>query len=74
MMFQLWDEESANLLGSYSTEDAALSIVRDVVEKHGREAIDAILLIRDDTEEQLTEIASGVALVDLALARTSPAA
>ena len=34
-MFQLWDEESANLLGSYSTEDAALSIVRDVVEKHG---------------------------------------
>jgi hypothetical protein len=73
-MFQLWDEESANLVGSYSTEDAALSIVRDAVEKHGREAIDTILLLREDAGEQLTEIAAGVALVDLALARTSPAA
>lgn len=73
-MYQLWDEESANLLGSNTTEDAALSIVRDAVEKHGREAIDTILLLREDAGEQFTTIAAGVALVDLALARTSPAA
>lgn len=73
-MFQLWDEESANLVGSYSTEDAALSIVRDAVEKHGRGAIESILLLREDAGGQLTEIAVGIALVDLALERTSPAA
>jgi hypothetical protein len=73
-MFQLWEAESANLVSSYPTEDAALAVVRTAVEKHGREALDTIVLLREGARGRLTKVAEGAALADLALARTSPAA
>ena len=74
MMFQLWEAESANLVGSYATEEDALIVVRNAIEKHGREALDTIVLVREGARGRLTTIAEGAALADLALARTSPAA
>lgn len=73
-MFQLWEMESANLVGSYPTEDAALAVVRTAIEKHGRESMDAIVLRREGARGRLTKIAEGIALVDRALAGASPAA
>jgi hypothetical protein len=73
-MFQVWDEESANLVGSYATEDAALAIIRAAIDLHGREVVDALLLLREDASGDLTQVAVGARLVELALARTSPAA
>jgi hypothetical protein len=73
-MFQLWEAESANLVGSYPTEEAALIVVRNAIEKHGREALDSIVLLREGARGRLTKVAEGAALADLALARTSPAA
>jgi hypothetical protein len=72
-MFQLWEAESANLVGSYPTEETALLVVRSAIEKHGHEAFDTIVLLRED-ERGLTTVAEGSALADLAHARTSPAA
>ena len=46
-MFQLWEAESANLVGSHPTEEAALIVVRNAIEKHGREALDTIVLLRE---------------------------
>lgn len=74
MTFQLWETESANLVGSYLTEDAALAIVRDAIDQHGREIVDTLLLLQEEPGGRFTKIAEGLALVDLALARTSPAA
>jgi hypothetical protein len=72
-MYQLWDADSANLVGSYATEETALVVVRNAVDKHGREVLDPIVLLHEGPAG-LTTIAEGAALVDLALARTSPAA
>lgn len=74
MTFQLWEAESANLVGSYSTEDAALAIVRKAVETHGRGAAASLVLLREDKRSRLKKIAEGSALVDLAIARATPAA
>ncbi|MCC7370689.1 MAG: hypothetical protein IT306_19875 [Chloroflexi bacterium] len=73
-MFQLWDMESANLLGSYTTEDAALHIVRQAIDRHGAEVVATLLLLREDAGGQLTDIAESAALAKLALSRTTPAA
>ena len=74
MTFQLWEIDSANLVGSYETEEAALAVVRTAIEKHGREAVDTIMLLREGARGRLTTIAEGAALVERALSRTSPAA
>jgi hypothetical protein len=73
-MFQLWEIESANLVGSYEIEHDALTVVRKAVEKHGRESVESIVLLREGSRGRLVKIAEGAALADLALARTSPAA
>ncbi|MFN8634177.1 MAG: hypothetical protein U0893_10000 [Chloroflexota bacterium] len=73
-MFQLWEAESANLVGSYETEDEALSVIRKAIEKHGPESVESILLLREGSRGRLAKIAEGVALVDRALARSSPVA
>jgi hypothetical protein len=72
-MFQLWDMESANLLGSYATEDAALSVVWQAIEKHGAEAIATLMLLREEADGRSTLLAESTGLVELALSRTSPA-
>jgi hypothetical protein len=74
MTFQVWETESANLVGSYATEDAALAIVRRAIDAHGREAVATLLLLREDERGRLAKIAEGTALGDLALASTTPAA
>ncbi len=71
MTFQLWETESANLVGSYPTEDAALAIVRQTVESHGREIVDSLLLLRETTRGRLAKVAEGPDLADLALARAA---
>jgi hypothetical protein len=73
-MFQLWEAESANLVGSYPTEEAALIVVRNVIDKHGREALDTIVLLREGADGRLSKVAEGSELADLALTPTSPAA
>jgi hypothetical protein len=60
--------ESANLVGSYPTEDAALAIVRQAVESHGREITENLLLLRETSRGRLTKLAEGPDLADLALA------
>jgi hypothetical protein len=72
MTFQLWEAESANLVGSYPTQEAALAIVRDAVRTHGRDAVTSLVLVREDARGRLTTLGEGDGLVDLALARTAP--
>jgi hypothetical protein len=72
MTFQLWEAESANLVGSYSTLEAALAIVREAVQSHGRDAVTSLVLVREDARGHLTTLGEGDDLVDLALARTAP--
>jgi hypothetical protein len=72
MTYQLWESDSANLVGSYETEDDALLIVRKAVETHGRGTVRSLVLIREDPQGRLTDVAGGDTLADLALARSMP--
>lgn len=72
MTFQLWEAKSANLVGSYPTREAALTIVRDAVRSHGRDAVASLVLVREDARGRLTTVSEGDGLVELALTRTAP--
>lgn len=71
MMYQLWEAESANLVGSYSSEAAALAIVRNAVKNHGREAAATLVLVQENARGGLKKISEGAALIDLAHTRAA---
>jgi len=72
MTFQLWEADSANLVGSYPTREAALAIVREAVHAHGRDVVRSLVLVREDARGRLTTVGEGDALIDLALPQTAP--
>ena len=64
---ELMDLDSGNLVGSYSTLEEALEIVRAAYSKYGESGVQglALLLIREDGSQQL--VSSDLDLVRLAL-------
>ncbi len=64
--YQLWDTEDNNLIGTYSTERAALHVVREGIKTHGAEAFRTVALGDEETSGQLRLIAEGMDLVQLA--------
>lgn len=69
MIYELFDTESANQVGVYETEEAALAVVRDAVRAHGLDAVATLALGREDEAGDTTVIASGIALAELAMIR-----
>lgn len=65
--YELWDTDSSNLVGTYTTEEAALAIVRDSVVKHGPNVFRTIALGREDEQGELVPVAQGEELVRLAM-------
>jgi hypothetical protein len=70
-MFQLWDTDDNNVIGMYSSEQAALRIVRDGVQMYGADAFQAVALGGESSSGQLHVIAEGAELVRLATARAT---
>ena len=66
MAYEIWDVESANLVGSYATEGAALAAVRDAVRLTDESAALGWALAREDRRGTTTTIASGRNLLDRA--------
>ena len=72
--FEIWDQRSRNLLGSYGAEWEALALVRDLESESA--PVDALALIwgDEDDEDLGGQIAEGSALLDRAhAARTHTA-
>lgn len=67
--FCLVDSETNDLIGAYDSEAQALEVVADTARRYGpgSEAATTLALVRDDRPGTL--VASGPALVRLALAR-----
>ena len=61
--YELWDGETRNVLGTYASEEAALAVIRNLLQKHGPGAIAGLLLGREDESGRSTLIAEGSALV-----------
>ena len=73
VLYDLWDLETANLVGTYESEQAALEDVANAVLVHGRQAVETLLHGREDDEGRSDLIAEGAVLVDRALAKVEPA-
>lgn len=69
MWYEIWDEETGNILTWHGSEAEALSVVVATVERHGRDAVATWALVREDGMERDEggSIARGDALADLAL-------
>ena len=66
MAYEIWNQESANIVGVYSSGDAALRMVAATIEKYGEEAASQWALAFEDAEGETTLIADGAALIDQA--------
>jgi hypothetical protein len=62
--FGLWDTESGNLVAAYDSEDAALALVRDTLQAHGRAYVASLALIREGAHGPLNVLAQGDDLVE----------
>ena len=67
--YGLLDAESANLLGTYSSEPAALRVVADLAGRYGPEspAVASLVLYRTDVPDAESVVSEGPALVRRAL-------
>lgn len=72
VVYDLWDIETGNIIGTFESEGEALRLVRELVDVNGHQYADALDLGWIDGEET-GSIAGGAALLDLALT-TSPSA
>ena len=68
MTFELWDTRSRNAIGGFDSEAAALAVVREAIEDHGRGAVSHWLLGSENADGRSKIIAQGDALADRAQA------
>jgi hypothetical protein len=67
--FELWNAESGNLLGAFSTESEALAAVREAIERNGPGYGQILTLGRENSRDRSRILASGQQLVEQALAQ-----
>ena len=68
-IFELWNMESGNLLGSFATEELALAAVREAIQRDGECYGDILALGREDGRGNSKIVARGRQLADRAVTR-----
>jgi hypothetical protein len=66
--FELWDLQTRNAVGGYSTEAEALAVVRRTIEADGLAFIDDLALLQVNSRGRSTTVALGAGLAERALA------
>ena len=69
MFYELIDVKSGNLIGTYDSEDEALSIVRRGVQLNGSGFVDTLALGYEDNDAEGAQLAAGAELLARALGR-----
>jgi hypothetical protein len=62
--FAVWDDETGNLVAAYDTEAAALAVLREALQVHGRSYLESLSLVREGPRGGLRVIAHGPRLVE----------
>ena len=65
-MFELWDTETHNIVGLNESEKSALTMVKHVLEGHGKAYVASLALVLEDASGDARTVALGTALVDRA--------
>lgn len=68
LIYELWDQESGNCVGSYENLESALADVRDLIDRYGRASAETLALLSSDAEEVLERVAIGDDLIERAVA------
>jgi hypothetical protein len=63
MTYQLWDTETANMVGAFQPEVAALDLVRDAAQLHGPGYVESWALEREDDQGRVKPVAEGDSLL-----------
>ncbi len=64
MIYALWHSEGRNLIGTYDSEGEALRIVHEAAERYGRDYLDTIALVQEDSRGRSTTLAMGSAALE----------
>jgi hypothetical protein len=67
MHWELWDTESGNIVNTYPTRDAALTVVREALRRHGRIYVQHWSLAPDDDSDGSISVIEGDDLADEAM-------
>jgi len=67
--YELWNTNSSNLVGTFSSEEEALRAVREALECYGASYVDSLALGCENSRGKSRLIASGRALADRATGR-----
>jgi hypothetical protein len=65
-VYEVWETQSGNLVGSYIHERDALLVVRRACDRHGDGSVASLTLARENDQGETEAIASGAGLVELA--------
>ena len=71
MAYELWEAKGGNIIADFPTREKALEAVRRELLRGSKTDFSTWLLMYEDPEGEITDIASGAALIDLA--RSAPA-
>lgn len=66
MIYAIWDVETNNLVAEYESQREALALVLCGIQRNGPQDADVLTLEVENERGEVTTIASGQALVDLA--------
>lgn len=72
MLYTLWDIETNNLVAEYEGRREALALVMLSIDRNGSRDADALSLDVEDEHGEVTTIASGAGLAELARRELSP--
>lgn len=73
MIYELWDTDTFNLVGSYESEADALGVVRSAVARHGTGYVEGLALVSEDDRGRSRTLAEGRHLLDRAEGTVSAA-
>jgi hypothetical protein len=66
MAYEIWEMQTGNLVASFSHEQDALALVRDVVAAHGATYVGTLALVYEDEAGESTALAMSQELLELA--------
>ncbi|MGD9891443.1 MAG: hypothetical protein AB7R89_31405 [Dehalococcoidia bacterium] len=69
MIFEVWNIETANLLGTYPDRDSALNAMQEAVEAYGESFIATCELAQTDQDGRTVSLGRGQAIINQALLR-----
>ena len=74
MTYELWDIETANLVGAYATGAEALVMVQRALDAYGAGYADGLALVLDDDQDDVRTLAIGADLASRAESARATAA